>query len=88
VDALRRCGKLVYLTAPPEVLWERIFKDVHRHATRLKIDPGTGLQQVRQTLSVREPLYTQAADCIVDTTGRSVASIVERVITRAGLRHA
>lgn len=86
VEALRRSGKLVYLTAPPEVLWKRIFDDTHRHQTRLKMDPDNGLQQVRKAIMEREPIYMLASDCIVDTANRSVDSIVSRVLTRTGLR--
>lgn len=88
VRALQANGRLIYLTAPPDVLWKRIFADVHRHATRLRMDPDTGLQQVRHALEFREPIYSAIADAVVDTDGRSVESIVDRVITRAGLRHA
>ena len=86
VERLRRCGKVVYLIAPAEVLWERIFSDARRHATRLRMDPSVGLHQVREALAIREPLYEQAADRIVDTRGRTVDEIAERILTRAGLR--
>lgn len=86
VEALKQSGQLVYLVAPPEMLWERIFADTHRHATRLKIDPNTGLQAVRQALADREPLYIQAADRVVDTSHRTIDNIVDRIITRLGLR--
>jgi shikimate kinase len=85
VETLRACGKLVYLTAPPELLWKRIFDDVHRHTTRLRMDPDRGLQEVRQALAEREPLYAAASDCEVDTADRDVDSIVGRILTRTGL---
>jgi shikimate kinase len=85
--ALRQSGRLVYLTAPAEVLWKRIFADVHRHATRLKMDPDTGLQQVRHALQAREAVYARIADVVVDTNGRSVQGIVDRIVTRVNLRH-
>lgn len=87
IDALRRSGKIVYLTAPPEMLWKRIFDDVQRHSTRLALDPDTGLQQVRHALMERDPIYTRVSDCIVDTTDRPVESIVRRIITRTGIAH-
>ncbi len=85
VDALRRSGKLVYLTAPPEILWKRIFDDVQRHATRLELDPSTGLQEVRNSLMERDPIYTRVSDCIVETADRPVESIISRIITRTGI---
>jgi shikimate kinase len=85
VEALRDSGKLVYLTAPPEILWKRIFDDVHRHETRLQMSPDTGLQQVRQAFMDRDPIYTGASDCIVSTADRSIEDIVRRILTRTGL---
>lgn len=85
VSALRANGRLVYLTAPPEVLWKRIFNDLHRHTTRLRMDSATGFQQVRGAMAFRDPLYTQAADAIVETEGRDVDTIVQRVLACTGL---
>lgn len=86
VAALKGSGCLVWLTAPPEVLWERILGDLRRQQTRPALDLAAGLQQIRDTLKHREPIYTRVADVEVDTTGRSVSSIVERILTRAHLR--
>jgi shikimate kinase len=87
VHVLRASGKLVYLTASPEMLWKRIYDDLQRHSTRLEMDPDTGLQQVRHALMERHPIYTRVSDCIVDTTDRPVESIVRRIITRTGVLH-
>ena len=85
VDALRQHGKLIYLAAPVEVLWERITQDAHRLATRPTIDPKTGLQSFQQALAQREPLYRQVADCVIETAEQSVDGIVETVIARFNL---
>jgi len=87
VEILRQSGKLIYLTASPEILWKRIFDDLHRHATRLKMSPDEGLRQVRQALIERGPIYTQAADCIVEVGRRSVEDIVRRILSRMRLRN-
>lgn len=82
VDNLRRCGRIVYLTASPEILWRRIFDDAQRHSTRLRMSPHTGLDLVRQTLEERVPLYRQSADVVIDTTQRSVDSLLNELIPR------
>ncbi|HOL28338.1 MAG TPA: shikimate kinase [Phycisphaerae bacterium] len=86
VAALKRNGRLVWLTAPPEVLWQRILGDIRRQETRPRMDLSVGLQQVREAIRERNPIYQRVADAIVDTTDRPVESIVERILTRTRLR--
>ncbi|HOA72460.1 MAG TPA: shikimate kinase [Phycisphaerae bacterium] len=85
VRALRATGQLIYLTAPPEILWHRIYGDAHRHVTRLPMDPKTGLQQVRNALIERDPIYRQASHWIVDTHGCDIESVLNRVLWLTGL---
>jgi shikimate kinase len=77
---------LVYLSAPADVLWERIFNDAHRHKTRVKMNPSTGLHDVREALSHREPIYTAAADRVVEVADQTIESIVDGIMTRCNLR--
>ncbi len=85
-EALRRCGKLVWITAPAEVLWQRILADVRRRQERPDLDLARGLQEVRDALRQREPGYRQWADVVVDSSYRSVEAVVERILTRVGLQ--
>lgn len=80
VAALKLNGRLVWLTAPPEVLWERIAGDLRRQDTRPARDPAAERQQVRQALEERNPVYARVADVTVSTENRSVESIVEEVL--------
>ncbi len=76
VANLRRNGMIFYLHAAPEVLWQRIFADDTRRHSRPETNAARGLSLVREELSLRTPLYRAAADCIIDTTDRSVEGIV------------
>jgi shikimate kinase len=76
---------LIYLTAPPEVLWHRIYGDAHRHATRLPMNPQTGLQQVRDALMQRDPIYRQASHWIIDTCECDIEGVLRLVLSRTGL---
>lgn len=91
VRLLRQAGQVVYLTAPADVLWNRIYADAPRHTTRLKMDPTTGLEQIRRALLEREPIYSRVCDLTVDTTGLSVEVIADQILARLaanGLRQA
>jgi 3-phosphoshikimate 1-carboxyvinyltransferase len=76
VALLKQAGKLYLLKASPEVIWQRVSADV---ASRPRLAPG-GIDRVRQLLSAREKLYESSADFRVDTTGKSVAEIAEKVL--------
>ncbi len=80
VAAVKSSGRLIWLTAPPEVLWERICRDTATRSSRPDLTPAGGLQEVRDVLSRRTPDYERAADIQVDTGGQSVVEIVDRVL--------
>ena len=83
--ALKRTGKLVWLAAPPEVLWERIKADTQRLNHRPSADPNHGLQDVRSVLRQREPLYAGWADFVVDTANQSPEAVAAEIIGRLQL---
>jgi shikimate kinase len=85
VAALKLHGRLVWLTAPPEVLWQRIVTDLRRHETRPEMNLAAGLEQVREVLRERNPIYERVADIQVKTTDRPVNSIVEQILDRLHL---
>lgn len=78
--ALKRNGKLVWFTAPAEVLWQRILGDKSRLVNRPPVDMLRGLQIVEKALAIREPLYARWADVVVDTRGRSPDELTDEVL--------
>jgi shikimate kinase len=77
VDRLRRNGFLIWLTAPPAVIIERIQGETQRPA----LTPGkTFLEEVRDVLAEREPLYRAAADAVVDTSGVAPEEICAGIV--------
>lgn len=76
VARLRRNGWVVWLTAPPEVLAERIRGDDQRPA----LTAGrTFLEEVHEVLREREPLYRAAANARVDVSEISPAEVCARI---------
>ncbi len=65
-DLLRASGFVVWLTASPEVLWERIAYDPFTAARRPNLTAVGGLAEVRQLLVAREPRYRGTAHFVVD----------------------
>lgn len=65
-DLLRSSGFVVWLTADPELLWNRIAYDPNTAARRPNLTAAGGLAEVRQLLAAREPLYRDTAHFVVD----------------------
>lgn len=77
---LKQRGRVVYLRASLEQLFERTARDRNRPLLRTA-DPKRTLEDL---LAHREPLYRETADDVVDTTGRSVAATVQTILDLLG----
>jgi shikimate kinase len=79
VKNLQRNGTLVWLTAPPSVLIERIKDDTERPALK---DGKTFLEEVAEVLEERLPLYRSAAHWTIDVSVSSPAEVSSEIQTR------
>ncbi len=79
VKNLQRNGTLVWLTAPPSVLIERIKDDTERPALK---DGKTFLEEVAEVLEERLPLYRSAAHWTIDVSARSPAEVASEIQVR------
>lgn len=76
-DVLRSCGKVVWLTASPEVIVERIQGDNQRPALT---EGKSFTDEVSEVLQRRTPLYRRLAHTRVDTDHRSLVAVAEAII--------
>jgi len=83
VDNMRRGGPVVCLTATPEEIYERVRHSTHRPL----LDKPNPMAEIVSLLKARAKFYA-LADYTVDTTGKTVKYIVEKIlrITREQLR--
>ncbi len=72
---LRAAGRVIYLRARPESLYERVKGSSHRPLLQVD-DP---LARIRELLAHRAPRYEEA-DQIVDTDGLTVDEVVEAIL--------
>ncbi len=77
VQALRRNGRLFWLTAEVSTIVRRIGGDTQRPSLT-----GTKsfTEEIEEVLAQRVPKYREAADYTIDTDGRNVDTIAERVL--------
>jgi shikimate kinase len=81
VDMMRSCGKIVFLTARPETILERV-KDNH---DRPLLENNKTVEYIEELLNKRKDIYTAAADIIIETDGKSVEDICKEIIEKTGL---
>lgn len=78
-ELLRRWGRVVWLTADVETLWQRVQADSATAERRPPLISG-GRAEMEEILHFREPLYRQCADLIVETAGRTPTEIVAEIL--------
>ncbi len=76
-ERLKR-GFVVWLTAPADVIWNRLQTDPLTTARRPDLAQG-GLAEIESLLAVRESLYRQCAHAVEDTTSGSPDAIAVSV---------
>lgn len=75
----------VYLRGDPELLHERISGDAATTASRPALtNLGGSVEEVRQLLAQREPLYRAVMTAEIDIAGLSVAEVTDRLVSLIG----
>ena len=77
-QALRSRGRVVYLHASVEQQLERTSRDRNRPLLR-NAEPGKVL---RNLMEIRDPLYREIADVIIETDERPPRLVVQEIIER------
>jgi shikimate kinase len=76
---LRSSGRVVWLTADVETLWQRMQADDATPERRPVLTVG-GREEIAEVMRVREPLYRSCADLIVETGERTPAEIADEIL--------
>jgi len=84
VRRLRAVARMVWLTAPARVLWQRIKSDPSTGTTRPALSARSGEEEVEKLLEERRPFYEQAADLTVDTSGKTPCDLAEEILVALG----
>jgi shikimate kinase len=74
--AMRAGGFVVYLNVPPQMLWERTRHDKHRPLLQVA-DP---LSKLSQLFTVRDPLYREVANLVVDGGRMSAQGVLQHLL--------
>ena len=77
---LKEHGHVVWLAADPDVLCQRILADSGSAGQRPSLSGKGVCDEVREILALREPMYRETADIIVDTGRLSVVEILDCIV--------
>lgn len=83
--ALRSAGKVVWLTARPETIWARMSADATTAARRPSLTDKNPWDEIVALLAVREPIYRETADLVIDTETATVEQIAAEIVRRLSL---
>jgi shikimate kinase len=75
-----REGCVVWLTAPAETIQARVAMDPATASRRPNLTISGGLAEIQQLLAVREPLYRECADWVVDTVDKTPDQIADEIV--------
>lgn len=75
-DQMTRQGFVIYLSAPLDHLFNRTTKDKNRPLLKTA-DPRKALEEI---LRIRDPLYREVADVIIETDAGPARSVVNKIL--------
>lgn len=87
-QAMRKGGKVVWLTARPETILTRMTGDVTTAARRPNLTDKNPLHEIVHLLERREPIYRESAHIEVDTEGKTPTELGAEILERLKFRPA
>ena len=79
IEILKKTCQIVLLTASPEEIYNRVIKDGKEN--RPIVDKKDPYKEIERILLYREPYYNSAAEITINTTHKSIESIVNEILT-------
>ncbi len=76
---MQQSGWVIWLHADVATLWKRIQTDPQSAATRPALGAKQGLEELREQIQQRLPLYKACADLMLDTTRNSHQALIELI---------
>ena len=83
-EALAAADAMVWLKADAETVLQRMSGDATSTARRPNLTATGGIDEIRQLLALREPIYRQSATCQVDTVGKTPTDVVDEILSYLG----
>jgi len=81
VRSLKENGLIIWLKAAREILCQRIDQDSRTIGRRPTLTGKGAMEEFGEVMAIRNPLYEQAADAEIDTSGLDVEEVEEAVLS-------
>ena len=79
IDRLRENAIIIYLTATPDVILNRVSNE---EGQRPLLDVENPVQTVGELLEYRKPFYERAAEITIDSSKMDIDTVVEEIINK------
>jgi shikimate kinase len=84
-QAIAKRGRVVWLTASAESIWNRLQSDASTGQRRPNLTPQGGITEIIATLAAREPVYRACAQLQVDTERKTPAEVADAIVAALNL---
>lgn len=81
IEIMRKSGDVIWLKATAETIIDRMQADEETETLRPALTEQTLIEEIKQTLSERIPLYQKAMTWSVDTDGKEIADVISEIIS-------
>ena len=78
VEEMRRTGKIICLTATPDVIYERVKDSTERPL----LNGNMNVPFIQNLMESRREKYEREADIVIDTTGKEIEEICEELLQK------
>ena len=75
-----RAGTVIWLTASPTTIHQRLEADATTSARRPNLTTQGGLEEIESVLAKRRELYQACADLEIDTEGKTLDEVVQEIL--------
>lgn len=84
--AMKAGGKVVWLQASPQTIYQRMYSDPTTSQRRPNLTARGGMEEIVELLAKREPIYRETADFAVDTEGKTPEQLVDEILAMLRLK--
>lgn len=77
---LKSAGPIVWLVASVQTIASRILQDQSTKSRRPNLTAQGGIEEIREIMAKREPLYKECATVVLNTEGMRLAQVVDTIV--------
>ncbi len=81
LKALKKNGFIIWLKADKQTLLKRLNQDSGTNTRRPPLTSKGTSEELKEVLSLREPIYERVSEIQIDTSMRDVETVVENILT-------